>query len=165
MITSARPKKRAGVYRNGNGKRRSLRVQIARSAKTASGATEPAIDLIAESGVRKAAGLTGVFLSTEKERTARNRLAIRAKIAMHVNQNFMDGMRARIVGHREVSRSGLGTKSPELARNRVRKTLPQAVGETKGSAQTRAALSAIRGAANPAIVPDTLSGSFHDVRE
>ena len=156
--TLARKRKLASEYRDGNGERRSLGLQIACSAKNQISGPRQAVDLIAESEARKTGAR--VLLPTEKEPALRDGLDVPAKTASHQVLNLMNRKGAEIVISREFSESDLGVMGSKRARTPVNRALPQVAGEMKRTAQTRAVLSGVRGAASSVTVPDTLSGSF-----
>jgi hypothetical protein len=81
-------------------------------------------------------------------------------IARHAILNLMNRIGAAIVISPEFSERDRRVMSSERAPNPVNRALLQVAGKMKGTAQTRAALRGVRGAATSVTVPDTLSGSF-----
>jgi hypothetical protein len=135
-----------------------LGLQIACGAKTQISGPRQWVDLIGESEARKAGA--SVLLPTEKELAHRDGSAVPAMITRHEILNLRNRIGAAIVISPEFSERNRGVRSSERAPNPVNRALPQVAGKMKGTAQTRAALSGVRGAATSVTVPDTLSGSF-----
>jgi hypothetical protein len=134
-----------------------LGLQIACSAKTQINGAGQVVDLIGESARKTGAR---VRLPPEKEPALRDGLAVPATIASHAILNLMNRIGAEIVISPEFSERHRGVMSSERAPNPVNRVLPRVAGKMKGTAQTRAVLSGVRGAATSGTVPDRLSGSF-----